>query len=100
VSNFFLSYFAGRRLLDTQCGLRRYPVLETLDLRCRARGFAFEAEVVLRAIAAQLPVVEVPVSVIYTTADQLGSHFRNVRDPARIVGTVVRTVVELQLRRP
>ena len=27
VSNFFLSVFAGRHLHDTQCGLRRYPVL-------------------------------------------------------------------------
>jgi hypothetical protein len=50
-------------------------------------------------MAAELPVVEVPVSVIYTAADQLGSHFRSVRDPARIVRTVVRTVLELSLRR-
>ena len=54
----------------------------------------------LRAIAAQLPVVEVPVSVVYSAADQLGSHFRRVRDPSRIVGTVVRTVLELQLGKP
>jgi hypothetical protein len=38
-------------------------------------------------------------AVIYTAADQLGSHFRSVRDPARIVGTVVRMVLELRLRR-
>jgi hypothetical protein len=74
-------------------------ILETIDLRSRSRGFAFEAEVVLQAMAAELPVVEVPVSVIYTAADQLGSHFRSVRDPARIVRTVVRTVLELRLRR-
>jgi len=98
VSNFFLSYFAGRRLRDTQCGLRRYPVLETLDLGAHARGYAFEAEVVLRAIAARLPVVEVSVPVIYGPAALGRSHFHNVRDPARIVATVVRTVIELRLR--
>jgi len=98
VSNFFLSAFAGRRLRDTQCGLRRYPVRETLGLGASASGYAFEAEVVLRALAAGLPVVERPVEVVYPPASERRSHFRNVRDPARIVTTVVRTVVELRLR--
>ena len=100
VSNFFLSHFAGRPLSDTQCGLRRYPVAETLDLGARASGYAFEGEVVLRAIARSLPVIEVPVAVVYAPADHPGSHFRRVVDPTRIVATVVRTVVELRLGGP
>ncbi len=99
VSNFFLSLFAQRTLRDTQCGLRRYPVRETLALGARADGFAFEAEVVLRAIAAGLPVVEVPVGVVYPSREERRTHFRNVRDPASIVGTVVRTVLELRTGR-
>ncbi len=98
VSNFFLSAFAGRRLRDTQCGLRRYPVLETLDLGATARGYAFEAEVILRALAGGLSVVEVSVPAVYPPRGQGRSHFRNVRDPTRIVATVVRTVVTLRLR--
>jgi glycosyltransferase involved in cell wall biosynthesis len=95
VSNFFLSAFAGVRLRDTQCGLRRYPVGETLNLAARSRGFAFEAEILLRALAAGLPLVEVPVQVVYPPDGARATHFRNVRDPARIVVTVVRTVMEL-----
>jgi glycosyltransferase involved in cell wall biosynthesis len=98
VSNFFLSAFAGRRLRDTQCGLRRYPVRETLDLGARASGYAFEAEIVLRALAAGLPVVEQPVAVVYPPPSERRSHFHPVRDPARIVTAVVRTVLELRLR--
>lgn len=97
VSNYFLSLFARRPLRDTQCGLRRYPVAETLALSARARGFAFEGEVVLRALAAGLPVVEVPISVVYGPAGHQTSHFRRVLDPTRIVATVVRTVFELRL---
>jgi glycosyltransferase involved in cell wall biosynthesis len=100
VSNFFLSRFARRPLLDTQCGLRRYPVNETLALNARADGFAFEGEVVLRSIAAGLPLVEVPVGVVYRPAGEQLSHFRRVVDPTRIVATVVRTVVELRLGGP
>ena len=98
VSNFFLSLFAGRPLLDTQCGLRRYPVAETLRLAAGAQGYAFEAEVVLRALAAGIPVLEVPIVVAYPSAEETHTHFRSVRDPARIVGTVVRTVLDLRLR--
>ena len=96
VSNFFLSAFAGTRLQDTQCGLRRDPVRETLALPMRAHGFAFEAEVILRALAAGLPLVEVPVHVVYPAESERVSHFHSVRDPARIVATVVRTVVDLR----
>jgi glycosyltransferase involved in cell wall biosynthesis len=98
VSNYFLSRFAGRPLRDTQCGLRRYPVSETLALGTRAAGYAFEAEVVLRALARGLPLVEVPVHVVYPAEDRRVSHFRNVRDPARIVFAVLGAVLELRLR--
>jgi glycosyltransferase involved in cell wall biosynthesis len=96
VSNFFLSAFGGRRLSDTQCGLRRYPVGETLALPTRARGYAFEAEVLLRAIAAGLPLVEMPVRVVYPPPGQRVTHFHSFRDPARIVAVVVRTAMELR----
>jgi glycosyltransferase involved in cell wall biosynthesis len=100
VSNFFVSKFAGTPLRDTQCGLRRYPVRATLALGARARGFAFEAEVVLRALAEGVPVVEAPIRTVYPTAAGHGSHFRLPGDPAKIVGTVLWTVSELRLRRP
>jgi glycosyltransferase involved in cell wall biosynthesis len=96
VSNFFLSLFSGTRLSDTQCGLRRYPVAETLALGVRATGYAYEAEVLLRAIAAGLRIVQVPIPVVYPSDGTHGTHFHSVRDPARIVATVVLTAVELR----
>jgi glycosyltransferase involved in cell wall biosynthesis len=98
VSNFFLSRFAGRRLRDTQCGLRRYPVAATLALRTRSVGYAYEAEVILRAIAAGMPVIEVPILVYYPPREESLSHFRVVMDPTRIVATVVSTALELRFR--
>ena len=56
-------------------------------------GFAFEAEVILRAIAAKIKVVEVPITVRYPPTRT--THFHNVKDPARIVAIVVRTLREL-----
>jgi glycosyltransferase involved in cell wall biosynthesis len=91
ISNFFLSLFARRKLSDTQCGLRRYPIARTLELAGKDDGYAFEAEIILRAIAAGVRVVEAPIRVIYPP--ERITHFDNVRDPARIVSRVLQTLL-------
>jgi glycosyltransferase involved in cell wall biosynthesis len=96
VSNFFLSRFTGVPLSDTQCGLRRYPVAETLALGARAEGYAFEAEVILRAVQAGIELAQAPVAVVYPPERERVTHFDSVRDPARIIGVVLRTLHELR----
>ena len=98
-SNLVISGFAMRRLQDTQCGLRRYPVAATLSLGCKAEGYAFEAEVLLRATAAGVRVVQVPVDVYYPPENERITHFDSVRDPARIVATVLRTMADIHVLR-
>jgi hypothetical protein len=95
LSNFFLSYFTHVALADTQCGLRRYPVSDSLALGTRAEGYAYEAEIILRAVATGMPIVQVPVAVVYPPEELRVSHFDRVRDPARIVAVVARTLHEL-----
>jgi glycosyltransferase involved in cell wall biosynthesis len=91
-SNRFLSFALGRALSDTQCGLRRYPLPETLALGGRATGYGFEAEVILRAARLDWDIVEVPVRVIYPPESERVTHFHSVRDPARIVYRVLYTL--------
>lgn len=90
ISNYFLSHFTSMDLADTQCGLRRYPVSRTLQLDGRSRGYAFEAEILLLAVRAGLPIVQVPVHVRYDGPCR--THFRVARDPARIIGRVLWTL--------
>ena len=91
-SNRFLSFALGVTLSDTQCGLRRYPLPETLALGGRATGYGFEAEVILRAVRLGWQIVEVPVRVIYPPESERVTHFHSVRDPARIVYRVLYTL--------
>jgi len=91
ISNRFLSLFTGQELRDTQCGLRRYPLAETLALRLKSPGYAFEAEVILRAARAGYAIEQVPVQVFYPEPSKRMTHFHNVRDPARIVFRVLGT---------
>lgn len=91
ISNGFLSFFSRTWLRDTQCGLRRYPLPRALELAGRDDGYAFEAEIILLAIAAKVPIVEVPVRVVYP--EDRTTHFDSVRDPMRVVARVVRTLI-------
>lgn len=92
LSNTFLSWFTGIHLRDTQCGLRLYPVRETLALGCADPGYAFEAEVLIRAGRARLAIEQVPISVYYPPEAERLSHFHVVRDPIRIIFRVLRTL--------
>ena len=98
ISNRFLSWFSGVRLLDTQCGLRRYPVGLWSALNVRDSGYAFEAEILLRAVWRGTRIEQLPVSVHYPPRIHRVSHFDSVRDPARIVRRVVMTLWERSRR--
>jgi len=95
-SNWWVSVFSGQRLSDTQCGLRRYPLPATLGLGAGGRGYDFESEILVRAARAGVPIVEVPVRVIYPPRDERVSHFHVVRDPARIVFRLVHTALTVR----
>ena len=97
ISNFFLSLFTGKNLADTQCGLRRYPIAATLALGGRDDGYAFEAEIIIRALAAGMPIVELPIDVIYPPAQERVTHFDSVRDPARIIRRVLGTIADVRM---
>lgn len=90
ISNGFLSLFSRKWLTDTQCGLRRYPLPTVLELGGQDEGYAFEAEVILLAIAAGVPIVESPIDVLYPP-DRV-THFDSVKDPMRVIVRVLSTL--------
>lgn len=91
LSNVAVSGYAFKLLRDTQCGLRRYPIAATLALDGRDDGFAFEAEVLIRAVAAAIRIVQVPIQVCYPPEPERVTHFDALRDPARIAYRVLGT---------
>jgi glycosyltransferase involved in cell wall biosynthesis len=93
-ANRWVESACGRAFEDTQSGFRVYPLDATLALGCRAERFAFETEVLIRAVRAGLDVVSVPVRVYNPPVGERVSHFRGVRDATRIVLTVVRLLLQ------
>jgi len=70
----------GVSLIDSQCGLRMYPLRLFDIVQCRVGRFGFEAEIIARALWAGFSVVEVPVACEYPPHDKRVSHFRPIKD--------------------
>lgn len=97
-SNLVIGAFCGRALADTQSGLRRYPVDATLALGGVEAGYGYEAEILIRASTTAIPIVELPIQVIYPPEEERLSHFDSVRDPVKIVRRVVQTTASTRAR--
>ena len=92
-ANRWVRIACGAALEDTQSGFRVYPIDATLGLGCRSERYAYETEVVIRAVRAGLPIRSVPVRVWNPPSAERISHFRGFSDTVRIVLTVVRLLL-------
>src|SRR5262249_23159937 len=91
MASFFLSWGTGLPVLDTQSGFRVYPLSIYELLAPRAEGFVWETEILARAAARGVEVVEVPVTVIPRAARR--SRFRPLADGAAIGAYLARPVM-------
>ena len=86
-ADFWIGWASGQRLADSQSGQRVYPaslLRSNARLPLRAQGFTFESEILIRAAREGCEAIAVPIVAIHDTAGR-PSHFRPVRDIARIV---------------
>ena len=91
LSSAAISAVAGRTLPDTQCGYRaiRREVLDAVH--AVGDRYEFETDFIIRAARLGFRIGAVPIPTIYVPRDAGGrSHFRECRDAARVVATIVR----------
>ena len=84
VARGFVWLLLGRRLTDTQTGLRGIPprLLSSLA-RIPADGYEFELDMLNAAADLSVPIEEVPIATVYEPGNPT-SHFRPLRDSLRI----------------
>jgi glycosyltransferase involved in cell wall biosynthesis len=99
IANFWITHLSGRLFVDTQCGLRRYPVERTLALATSAHGYAYESEMLLRAVGAGMTIVEQPIEVHYPPPAERLTHFKKVPDVTRITLVITNVGVQEFFRR-
>ncbi len=83
-SNFWFALQTGHRLPDTQSGLRVYPLRKLIGLRWLTARYEAELELLVLSAWHAVPLMPVPVSVHYPPSEERVSHFRPIRDFARI----------------
>jgi len=81
-SNFWLTVQTGRKVGDTQSGLRLYPITELCRMNFLGNRYEFETEVLVRLAWRGFRLLEVPVDVIYP--EDRVTHFRKGKDFTRI----------------
>jgi glycosyltransferase involved in cell wall biosynthesis len=82
--NFWVRIQTSVKINDIQSGFRAYPVHVLQNLQYLFRTFAFEDEVIVRALWAGVSVREIPVSVYYPDKNKRISHFRKLTDNVKL----------------
>ena len=78
VAGFFIDWLTGHALRDTQSGFRVYPQSLLAVAPPRRGGFVLETEMLVRAAALGLPLVETPITAVHHAERR--SRFRPLRD--------------------
>lgn len=86
MADFWISWAAGRAIVDSQSGFRLYPaeLLRTFQAGDTSGGFVFESEILIEALRRGFDCVAVPITTVYRP-EARPSHFRPVADISRIV---------------
>jgi glycosyltransferase involved in cell wall biosynthesis len=101
LSNFFIFVECGHRVEDSQCGFRIYPLAMVNALKCKARRYGYETEIITRAVWSGWQVREVPVVCRYfPQGEKRVSHFRPWLDTVRSVAMHARLLLLSRLGRP
>lgn len=98
LANLAIRAACGRRILDSQCGFRVYPLDATLSAGCRGDRFDYESEIITRLAWAGVPVVEAPVDCLYVMENRV-THFRPWVDSIRCVNAHCRLLLTMPWRR-
>jgi len=91
-SNFWVRVSGGPAILDSQSGMRIYPLPEALHWGTKARRFQFEVEILVQAKRKGVQIIETPVRVNYNPNGSRISHFRPFVDFLRNSSTFTRLI--------
>ncbi len=84
MANAAMRMLTGQTFRDTQCGFRVYPLAALEGLPTYRSGYDYETQILILALRAGLRIVEHPVQCIYPTPCDRVTHFRPLKDSARI----------------
>jgi len=92
-SNFWVKISSGISVADSQSGFRAYPVEALIKIKCNAKRYNYEVEILVKGIWTGLSVQSVDIAVHYSDDTSKSSHFRPFLDNALISLTYTHLVI-------
>lgn len=99
LSNFCFWLETGTWLGDTQCGYRVYPLRRLPEFQCRAGGYGYELEIMVKAAWAGVRLVALPVASDYSAPTSRMSHFHPFRDLWRVTRLHLQLMAQAPVKR-
>ena len=90
-----ISYISHNKVLDSQCGYRRYLLLDLCSESYSEKGFQFESEVLIKLLRKNCSIEHIEISTIYTKGN---SSINNVKDTYKFIGLILRTLLKLNIK--
>ena len=90
LTSFIISRIVGQRIIDSQCGYRRYHLSSIDDLEFRERGFQFESEVLIKAMGSSSKIKQVKISTIYDKNNK--SYIKHFSDTLKFIRLIIRSI--------
>ena len=89
ITSFILSVRTSRKILDSQCGYRKYNLLSVDNYNYHEKGFHFESEVLIKILSNGGILDHTPVSTIYNNSK---SYINNFSDTIKFISLLIKSL--------
>ena len=90
ITSLIISCLTGIKIIDSQCGYRRYSLQSIDNIEFRETGFQFESEVLIKGVNSESKVRQVKVSTIYDENNK--SYIKHFSDTLKFIQLIVRSI--------
>ena len=90
ITSLIISSLTGIKIIDSQCGYRRYSLQSIDNIEFQETGFQFESEVLIKGVNSESKVRQVKVSTIYDENNK--SYIKHFSDTLKFIQLIVRSI--------
>ena len=91
ITTALISRLTGKRILDSQCGFRRYNLSLINSFNYLEDGFQFESEVLIKCLPQGVSIKEIKIETIYDKNNK--SYIRHVSDTLKFIRLILRSLL-------
>ena len=95
ITSIILSFICKTKILDSQCGYRRYRLEDLLNETFIERGFQFESEVLIKELRKGLKIYHIEIPTIYA---EESSSINHLHDTWKFIKLIIRTLINNNLK--